>query len=230
MPEPDESLMAALADFAAGAGHEINNPLAIISGHAQILLEGAQSPEQRRRLAAIIAQAKRAYEMIADIRTFACPPEPHKTLFNLRSFFDGLVADYACNDSEHPVSIRVKWDDDSGSSADIFCDRQMLRMVFDALLQNAAEAAGKKESQVEFTPVFVPEKKCWHISVTDNGPGISVEESEHIFFPYYSGRNAGRGLGFGLSRCWSLMKKMGGSITLEKTGLNIIIPSPTKTH
>ena len=227
MPEPNESLMAALADFAAGAGHEINNPLAIISGHAQILLESVQSPEQRRRLAAIISQAKRAYEMIADLRTFACPPEPHKSFFDLRSFFEELIADYGSIDSEYPVSIHLKWD---GHPGDIFCDRQMLRMVFDALLQNTSEAVGRKESQVELIPIFLPESESWQISITDDGPGIAPEESEHIFFPYYSGRNAGRGLGFGLPRCWSLLRKMGGSITLETTGFNIIIPSSAEKN
>ena len=53
MPEPDDKLMTALAEFVAGAGHEINNPLAIISGHAQVLLENAETPDQRRRLASM---------------------------------------------------------------------------------------------------------------------------------------------------------------------------------
>ena len=230
MPEPNESLMTALADFAAGAGHEINNPLAIISGHAQILLEKAQTPEQRRRLAAIIAQTKRAYEMIADIRLFACPPEPHRTYFNIFSFFDELVAGYASPNSEFPIPIRIKRAGDSDGTANVFCDRQILRMVFDALLQNAFEAAKNKTPLIEITPSFHSEESCWQILVADNGPGIGAEERERVFFPYYSGRDAGRGLGFGLPRSWALMKKMGGKLALEEHGFVVTLPPAEATR
>ncbi len=68
--------LEALAEFAAGAGHEINNPLTVISGRAQLLLRDEKDPERRRTLALIRAQAVRVNEMIADMRLFARPPEP----------------------------------------------------------------------------------------------------------------------------------------------------------
>ena len=67
--------LAALAEFAAGAGHEINNPLTVIAGRAQLLLRGETDPDRRRDLAVIHAQAMRITEMIADLRLFAAPPE-----------------------------------------------------------------------------------------------------------------------------------------------------------
>src|SRR5580704_14136249 len=67
--------LAALAEFAAGAGHEINNPLAVMAGRAQLLLRGETDPERRRDLAVIHAQAMRITEMIADMRLFAACPE-----------------------------------------------------------------------------------------------------------------------------------------------------------
>src|SRR5260370_41381753 len=64
----------ALKEFAYGASHEINNPLANISARAQTLLQDERDPERRRRLAAINSQAFRAHEMIADVMLFARPP------------------------------------------------------------------------------------------------------------------------------------------------------------
>ena len=83
--EPDGALferrleqlkLEALADFAAGAGHEMNNPLAVIAGRAQLLLGDETDPERRAALALIWAQAQRVHEMIADAMLFARPPAP----------------------------------------------------------------------------------------------------------------------------------------------------------
>src|SRR3990172_2542087 len=67
--------LAALVEFAYGAAHEINNPLAHIAARAQTLLEDEPDPERRRKLAAIRRQAIRAHEMIADLMLFARPPK-----------------------------------------------------------------------------------------------------------------------------------------------------------
>ena len=220
MPEPDDKLMTALAEFAAGAGHEINNPLAIISGHAQVLLESAESSDQRRRLAAIISQTKRAYEMIADIRLFGSPPEPLYEVINLKKFLDRLAADYADSDAEFPITISIDCDK-SAVPEKVRFDRRILRMVFDALLRNSFESVAPQEA---FVQVIVSNVPPYRITVTDNGPGIPPEIRPNVFLPYYSGRDAGRGLGFGLPRSWALMKKAGGGLSLGDEGFVITLP------
>ena len=54
------------------------------------------------------------------------------------------------------------------------------------------------------------------IRVRDDGPGISPEERRHIFDPFYSARQAGRGLGLGLSKCWRIITNHGGRIVVEE--------------
>ncbi len=223
MPEPDDKLMTALAEFAAGAGHEINNPLAIISGHAQVLLEKTESPDQRRRLAAIISQTKRAYEMIADLRLFGSPPEPSYSLFNFKEFFDRLIVDHSGTDAEFPVTISVEYDENN-LPKEVRADRSILRMVFDALLRNAHEAVAPKEARVRIAVSADVLNRRWHIVLNDNGPGIPPQLRSRIFLPYFSGRNAGRGLGFGLPRSWALVKRMGGELSLEDRGFVITLP------
>ena len=52
-------------------------------------------------------------------------------------------------------------------------------------------------------------------SVRDSGPGMTEEVRRHCLDPFYSGREAGRGLGFGLPKCWAIMKQHGGTIEVE---------------
>jgi signal transduction histidine kinase len=53
------------------------------------------------------------------------------------------------------------------------------------------------------------------LSITDTGPGIPAESLPHLFDPYYSGREAGRGLGLGLSKAWRIVEQHGGRIEVE---------------
>src|SRR6478752_5710914 len=80
--------LESLAEFAAGAGHEINNPLAVISGRAQLILRQEKNPERRRELAVINSQALRIHEMIADLMLFARPPRPRPVRCNLVSILN----------------------------------------------------------------------------------------------------------------------------------------------
>ena len=97
--------LAALAEFAAGAGHEINNPLTVIAGRAQLLLRGESDPERRRDLAVIVAQAMRVTEMIADLRLFATCPELERQTVDVvvlvREVVDSLQAAAAEQETVH---------------------------------------------------------------------------------------------------------------------------------
>ena len=68
--------LEALAEFAAGAGHEINNPLAVISGHAQRLLRTEQDDDRADSLRAVVRQTQRIAGILRELMQFARPPKP----------------------------------------------------------------------------------------------------------------------------------------------------------
>jgi signal transduction histidine kinase len=191
--------LAAMAEFAAGAGHEINNPLAIIAGRAQLCLRDETDPERRRELALINAQVKRAYEMIADMRLFARPPRPELKTVELASLLDSLVAELAAAGTERQTSLTR-----SGEKGplEIEADPVQLQVAVGALVTNAFEAlAGGGHVAIDLCRLG----DSVGIVVSDDGPGILPEHRPHIFDPFYSSRQAGRGLGLGLSKCWRIV-------------------------
>jgi signal transduction histidine kinase len=201
--------LEAMAEFAAGAGHEINNPLTVIAGRAQLFLQEEQDPERRRALALISAQAKRAHEMIADMMLFARPPVPEPTRFDLVELVDRLLAEVSPQAARQQIVLRRTG---GGGPVEIEADAAQLCVVLRAMCQNALEAIGH-QGQVEIGVSRAAGQV--RIRIADDGPGISPEQRRHLFDPYYSARQAGRGLGLGLSKCWRIVTNHGGRIEVD---------------
>ena len=202
--ELERQKLDALAEFAAGAGHEINNPLAIISGHARRLLREIKHPEHRRLLSIIVAQVQRTHEMIADIRLFARPPKPEIRRFDLVADLRRLVTEQTPFFQEVGLTLEFSTDHDEW---EIESDPVQLHIVVAALCDNAREAGGNAVIRLQGAEIIVE----------DDGPGIPAEIRSLVFDPYFSGRQAGRGLGFGLPKAWRIMQQLGGSLLLDAT-------------
>ena len=201
--------LEAMAEFAAGAGHEINNPLTVIAGRAQLFLLEEKDPERRRGLALVNAQAMRVYEMIADMRLFARPPEPERRPTDLAELADRVVREVSARAAEQDTAIRR-----SGATASLIVDVDPVQwgVALGALCNNALEALGRGGN------VEVSVRRVGHqaeIRVADDGPGITPEERRHLFDPFYSARQAGRGLGMGLSKCWRIVTRHGSRIEVQ---------------
>ncbi len=198
--------LAALGEFAAGAGHEINNPLTVISGRAQLLLREEKNPERQHALALISAQAMRVYEMIADMMLFARPPRPELKPVELVRLVDDLLAELLPRAARQQTAIARTGE---LGPLDVQADSVQLCVALRALCQNAIEAlnsGGHIEICIERRDRDV------EIHIRDDGPGIRPEERRHIFDPFYSARQAGRGLGLGLSKAWRIVTNHGGQI------------------
>jgi hypothetical protein len=201
--------LEALAEFAAGAGHEINNPLAIIGGRAQLLLRDETDPERRRELAVMNAQVKRAHEMIADIRLFSRPPDPEPTTLDLAGLIDTVIEEMAPQTGERAITLTRT---SEPGPWEIEADPVQLNVALHAVCRNALEAIGR-DGRIEIAVSGSASRV--EIRVTDDGPGILPEQRRHLFDPFYSARQAGRGLGFGLSKAWRIVTNHGGKIEVE---------------
>jgi signal transduction histidine kinase len=200
--------LESLKELAYGAGHEINNPLANISARAQTLLADEPDPERRRMLASINAQAFRAHEMIADMMLFARPPEPRRASTNLRSLLVEVHAELLEQAEQQGTRFELAF---GASPLEAAVDATQIAVAVRSLCLNSLEAlVSGGEVRLELSH-DVPGDAV-RIVVRDSGPGIPESARPHIFDPFYSGREAGRGLGLGLSKCWRIVTMHGGRI------------------
>jgi signal transduction histidine kinase len=250
--------LESLAEFAAGAGHEINNPLTVISGRAQLLLREETDPERQHALALISAQAMRVYEMIADMMLFARPPRPEPQSVELIALIDNIVADFLPRGARQETAIRrVAAEKGSGPIGAqhppgrsgqldltpfpppmlIEADPVQLNVALRAICQNSLEAlqsGGHIEIECSRHTPCADESETSsfvQIRISDDGPGIAPEERRHLFDPFYSARQAGRGLGLGLSKAWRIITNHGGRLDVQSQpghGATFVVTLPTK--
>jgi C4-dicarboxylate-specific signal transduction histidine kinase len=112
-------------------------------------------------------------------------------------------------------------------------DETQLGVAVGALLTNAIEAVGSHgQVSVHVRASCIDDEQFAEILMRDDGPGISEHVRQHMFDPFFSGREAGRGLGFGLSKCWRIVTEHGGRVVVNRPadgGAEIAILLPVST-
>lgn len=200
--------LKALAEFAAGAGHEINNPLAVISGQGQYLLNRETDSARQGPLRAIIRQAERIHSILTDLMHFAKPPAPAMRPFDMRELVGATIADFRWQ--LEPKNVQLDFVD-SPRAATVNADAEMMRVALNCLLKNALEAAPTNG----WIRVSVRVGQDVQVVVEDSGAGPKPAHLEHIFDPFFSGRSAGRGRGMGLPTAWRFLQENGGDVRCE---------------
>ena len=209
----EQEKLASLKELAYGASHEINNPLANIATRAQTLMADEPDPQRRRTLAMINQQAFRAHEMIADMMLFAKPPQLELGPVDVADMLQRVV--HGLDPMTRSEQVRIILNVAAGCS--IEADQVQLEVAIRAICQNALEAMPTGGVVTIAARLYQDEQSTAHIEITirDDGPGIADQLRPHIFDPFFSGREAGRGLGFGLSKAWRIVTEHQGQLQVS---------------
>lgn len=203
--------LASIGRLAAGVAHEIGNPVTGIDFLAQNLLAESSSDGDRESARLILQQTKRISNIVHALVGFA-----HAGANRAHEPLPVAVAqcvDEAIYLLELDRSARaVRFRNLCPQTACVHGDGQRLLQVFINLLSNARAASRDND---EITISAVTEGETTLITVTDAGCGIPAAQLAQVFEPFYTTKSPGEGTGLGLSLVYSIVRDMGGTISLQ---------------
>lgn len=204
--------LASIGELTAGVAHEINNPLAIIKGTAELLIQQDLSEDIRRDVESINYEVDRAAEIVENLVTFARRQSTDKILININ---DVISNTFKLHTSERSNGNITTITDFSPGLPMVLGNEYQLRQVLLNIINNAEyfmiEANGKGKITISTSRV----DDSIRIRINDNGPGIPKEDINRIFNPFFTTRDYGKGSGLGLSICHGIVVEHGGSIWAE---------------
>lgn len=200
--------LAALGGMAASVAHEIRNPLAAISGSAELLSTAELGDEDRRLLEIIRRESTRLSDMVRDLLAFTRPREPVPVRVELDSSVRTTAESFAAD----PANAGITMVFDGAPGVEVEVDPSQLGQVLWNLMRNAAEAL-EGSGTIHVAVNAEDDEAC--IEVTDDGKGIEPERIEHIFDPFFTTKE--HGTGFGLAIVHRIVHDNGGTIRVRST-------------
>jgi signal transduction histidine kinase/HD-like signal output (HDOD) protein len=207
--------MARLGELTAGAAHEMNTPLAIISGRGQMLVQSLPDAKQKAAAAAVIGAAQRLAELIQRLHTIACPPEPKLGPVTIADVVHDAVSRAQVRTAKRRangpvIPIRVKFGEINSQAR---LDRELMTQAVTELLINAIESGPREFVEVRVHAAKADDRLL--IEVRDTGSGMSEHALAHAFDPFFSEKPAGRQPGLGLSLALRFVELHRGMIVLR---------------
>jgi signal transduction histidine kinase len=204
--------LASIAEIASGAAHEMNNPLAVISGRAQVLQTRLDDSELNGMARTIGEQAHRLSDLISALRLFTEPCRPKLREVDLASLLRGVINEVR---PRTPAQVQVGLDLPT-SLPRATVDGEQFATAVRELVCNALEAKPRGEIVVRVQTGRGDDRLM--IVVEDDGPGLTAHALAHAFDPFFSAKPAGRQPGLGLPRARRYVEAHGGTIRLENGG------------
>jgi two-component system NtrC family sensor kinase len=204
--------LAIVGQLAANVAHELNNPLQGIVTYSSLLLEKDICDEpSRKNLEKISIQANRCREIIRGLLDFSRQKKPVKTLTNVNDQLRRCVSLVENQAQFHNIEIVKNLDE---SLPMIVVDPSQIERVFLNLIINAAEAMNDG-GRLTLTTSYGLNGNSIEIEVKDTGHGITIENMERIFNPFFTTKEIGHGVGLGLAISYGIVKEHNGEITVE---------------
>ena len=223
--------MESLGLLAGGVAHDLNNILSgIVSYPELLLLELPEDHKMRRPIEIMRQSGMRASAIVQDLLTVARGVAVAKEPINLLTIIEDYLQspDFRMIEQYHPgITLST---DLAADTANILGSKVHIRKILMNLISNSFEASSppghvtvslcnKQIHALSRSEFDIEEGEYVQLSVTDQGKGISSEDLEKIFEPFYSKKVMGRsGTGLGLTVVWNVVQDHNGYINVTSTG------------
>ncbi len=221
-----EDRLASIGRLTAGVAHEINNPLAVIKGLAELMMDTDIDEDTKNDVSIINEEVDKVARVIDNLLTFAREQAGDKNRVDINAVVTRVIRLMSFGDDHEGIEVLT---DLSPLIPAVLGNEMQLRQVFVNIIANAEDsmrnANGKGKLNVS---TGESEGNVW-IRITDDGPGIPKKDIWHIFDPFFTTDNKNNSSGLGLSICHGIISEHGGKIEVasaEGKGTTFIINLP----
>jgi signal transduction histidine kinase len=199
--------LVSLGQLAAGAAHEINNPLAAILGYSDLLADDPNLSEKARATAGKIRdQARRTKTLVGNLLSFARQVPPERTLLDLNTVVTNAMQLRSLDSRSAKTKVELQLE---SVLPGVRGDGNQLMQVFFNIINNAVDAMEAHDGGV-LTIRTMRDRGNVIVLFSDTGPGI--KEPHRVFDPFYTTKPVGKGTGLGLSICFGIVQEHAGKI------------------
>lgn len=199
--------LASMGQLSAGIAHELNNPLGVITMYSNILLDEAKEGDPAiQDLKLIVDQAERCKRIVGGLLNFARKSQIMHQQTNMVEFIQKSLDSVV-----KPQNIQVNFHNNMGNPIVMIDTEQMMQAITN-LEKNAIEAMPNGGT---LTIELFDENNMIYLNIKDNGTGISKENMEKIFTPFFTTKEVGKGTGLGLPLVYGIIKMHKGKIEVE---------------
>ncbi|GAN34025.1 MAG: PAS domain-containing protein [Candidatus Brocadia sp. AMX2] len=203
--------MASIGLLASSLAHELDTPLATISGYCELLAEDIQDKNFLGRVKTISEQVIKCQKTIRNLLDFSRKSNYERKLCNIHQLINSILSLVEHRLIIHKIRLHKTFDD---QIPPLLVDGNQIQQVILNLVNNAVDALPQGGDVFIETRVN-REAKSFEIIFEDNGIGISDEHRKYIFSPFFTTKEPGKGTGLGLLICKNIILAHNGKITLE---------------
>jgi signal transduction histidine kinase len=197
--------------LAAGIAHEIGNPLSSMSAVLQVMQTKHPTPEVAERIRTLESHVDRIGRIVQDVTGFARPSSERRISADARTLLDKALQLFRFH--EKAKNIQVESPPRTGPVPVRVVEDQIVQVLLNLLL-NAADASSGHGT---VTASVGTSDDAVRISIADRGAGISPENIEHLFTPFFTTKEQGRGVGLGLFVSESIARLHDGRIEVQSS-------------
>ena len=204
--------LAALGQMAAGIAHELNQPLAALRSYIHNvgrLIEMQRAGESVDVLARMTLLTERMANISKYLKNLARRPSDKTSMVDLKKAIENTMALFDSRLQKEDVTVSLEL---PGSPCNVFGEEVRLEQVCVNLISNALDAMQDSARRKLTVAIRPASGMSLELTVRDTGEGISAENLERIFDPFYTTKEVGQGLGLGLSITYNIIKDWGGTI------------------
>ncbi len=219
-------IFGALAEMAAGAAHELNNPLSLISGRAQLLADAETDSDKKDILEQIRQSAEELSGIIDCLMEFAEPAEPRPAKTDIRQILDEAVQFTAQKTGSEQLNIETEIGE---GLSDVFVDSGQIVSAISNIFYNCIEAYEDSKGPIKVVAAGDKSGKGLKVQIIDKGCGMDAETVAKAVQPFFSAKAAGRKRGMGLANAQRIIQINKGRLEItseagEGTCVTVYLP------